>query len=387
LRPRRSRNLRAIGICAAIAVGASLGVLAPAAVAAPANDHFANRTALTGPLPIEVAESNAGATAEPEELIGEHALDARHSLWWEWEAPATEIVAIGTCGTEFPTVVSVFTGETFPPSWVPEDFGSPGGPECASQLVLPVVAGKVYDIGVDGNLFSPPGGPVWSGEGTIHLRIATLPPPPNDDFAAALPLTQETAELPDGSRRVLAYAWGYNWGATSEPGEPPLGGSAGDASVWYRWTAPWSGFTDVFAMQGEGHDQVLAVYSGDALGSLTLVSPRLQGPNSIEFMAEAGREYRIAFDGTAPPGGKPWMGSFHMNLSENVPPGPLPAATAPATATSSPQTAPQALRVPAKRAKKQVKHRCAVHPKRQKGCLARARFDVRARQRRQHAAG
>jgi len=80
-------------------------------------------------------------------------------------------------------VVSVFTGETFPPSWVPEDFGSSGGPECASQLVLPVVAGKVYDIGVDGNLFSPPGGSVWSGEGTIHLRIATLPPPPNDDFA------------------------------------------------------------------------------------------------------------------------------------------------------------------------------------------------------------
>jgi hypothetical protein len=83
VRPRRSGHLRALGICAAIAVGASLGVLAPAAMAAPANDHFADRAPLTGPLPIEVAESNAGATAEEGEFIALRGFAAHHSLWWE----------------------------------------------------------------------------------------------------------------------------------------------------------------------------------------------------------------------------------------------------------------------------------------------------------------
>jgi hypothetical protein len=387
VRPRRPRHLRSICVCAAIAVGASLGVLAPAAVAAPPNDHFADRAPLTGPLPIEVSESNAGATAEPEEAIGTHGLDAKHSLWWEWEAPATEIVSVGTCGTEFPTVVGVFTGEAFPPSWLPADSES-GGPECSSQLVLPAVAGTVYDIGVDGNLFSPPGGPVWTGEGTIKLRIAPLPPPPNDDFASALPLTQETAELPDGSRLVHAHALGYNWGATSEPGEPPLGGSPEGASVWYGWTAPWSGGTTISTDFDERMDDAMAVYTGGSLGSLTPVAVSPEGAHFVDFTAEAGREYRIDLDGLAAPGGTPWMGSFHMTLSETTPPGgPLPVAAVPATASSSPQTVPRALRVPARRAKKHAKHRCVVHPKRHKGCLAPARFTAGVRHRRHHVAG
>jgi hypothetical protein len=390
LRLGPSRHLRGIGICAAIAVGASLGVLAPPAVAAPANDHFANRTLLAGPLPIEVSESNAGATAEPEELIGEDALDAKRSLWWEWEAPATEYVSIGTCGTEFPTVVGVFTGEAFPPMPADVDLNS-GGPDCSSQVVLPAVAGTIYDIGVDGNLFEPPGGPALSGEGTIRLRIAALPPPPNDDFAAATPLTQEIYEFPDGSRRVRADAWlSYNWGATSEPGEPALAQFGEVASVWYRWTAPGSGMVSITGQAGEGSNQVLMAYTGGTLGSLAPVSVRLQGPHSVEFMAEAGREYRITVDGTAPLGGTPWMGDFPVFLSEDIPgPGSSgePSSPAPATASSSPQTAPQALRVTARRAKKHAKHGCVVHPKRHKVCLARARFDARARHRRQHAAG
>jgi hypothetical protein len=390
LRLDLSRHLRAIGVCAAIAVGASLGVLAPPALAAPANDHFANRAPLTGPLPIEVSESNAGATAEPEELIGEHALDARHSLWWEWEAPSTEYVSIGTCGTEFPTAIGVFTGEAFPPRPAGVDLSS-GGPECSSQVVLPAVAGTVYDIGADGNLFEPPGGPPLSGEGTIHLRIASLPPPPNDDFAAATPLTQEIYEFPDGSRKVLADAWGsYNWGATSEPEEPALAQFGEVASIWYRWIAPGTGMVSIDGEAGEGLNQVLMAYTGGTLGSLAPVSTGLQSPHSLYFMAEAGREYRITVDGTAPPGGTPWMGDFPVFLSEDIPAPERsgePSSAAPATASSSPQTAPKALRVPARRAKKHARHRCVVHPKRLKRCLARARFDTRARHRRQHATG
>jgi hypothetical protein len=81
------------------------------------------------------------------------------------------------------------------------------------------------------------------------------------------------------------------------------------------------------------------------------------------------------------------MGSFHLNLNMNIPPGALPVATSPVTALSAPQAAPQTLRLPARRAEKQAKHRCVVHPQRHKGCLARARFAAGVRHRRHHVAG
>jgi hypothetical protein len=92
-------------------------------------------------------------------------------------------------------------------------------------------------------------------------------------------------------------------------------------------------------------------YTGGTLDSLALASARLQGPHSVEFMAEAGREYRITVDGTAPPGGTPWMGDFPVFLSEDIPgPGSSgePSSPAPVAESSSPQTAPRALRIPAR---------------------------------------
>jgi hypothetical protein len=107
----RSGNFRAIGVTAAIAVGASLGVFAPPALAAPeANDVFAARTDLGSTLPVHASESNAEATRETgEPQIGQLG-DSGHSLWWEWEAPASAWTTIGTCGSSFATVVGIYEG-------------------------------------------------------------------------------------------------------------------------------------------------------------------------------------------------------------------------------------------------------------------------------------
>lgn len=72
--------------------------LAPAgAMAAPANDNFENRTVLpagfSGGNPVEATGSNVGATKETGENISPFA--AGHSIWFEWEATATEWVTIG----------------------------------------------------------------------------------------------------------------------------------------------------------------------------------------------------------------------------------------------------------------------------------------------------
>jgi hypothetical protein len=61
----RSGKFRSFGIIAAIAVGASLGLLAPAAMAAPANDNFAARETIPSTLPATAEGSNVGATGEP----------------------------------------------------------------------------------------------------------------------------------------------------------------------------------------------------------------------------------------------------------------------------------------------------------------------------------
>jgi hypothetical protein len=63
-RRKRSGNFRAIGICAAIAVGTSLVMIAPGALAGPKNDDFSARASLGQALPAEAVEYNDGATQQ-----------------------------------------------------------------------------------------------------------------------------------------------------------------------------------------------------------------------------------------------------------------------------------------------------------------------------------
>jgi hypothetical protein len=67
----------------ALAIGVGLALACPAAaLAAPANDNFADRTPLTGAT-VEITASNAGATKEDGEWLGMIG-PAGHSVWYEW---------------------------------------------------------------------------------------------------------------------------------------------------------------------------------------------------------------------------------------------------------------------------------------------------------------
>jgi hypothetical protein len=329
---RRSGNFRSLGICAAIAVGASLGVLAPAAMAAPSNDSFANRTSLGDELPVNRSESNVGATWEEGEFISTLGFASHHSIWWEWEAPTSEVVSIGSCDSDFTTKIGVFTGESFPLRRV----AGSSGPECDAQTTFAAVAGTRYDIGVDGYSFYIPGGPPPSpGEGTVALRIAALPPPPNDDFAAATPIRQIIWEVPSGDRFLLGSASGYNWGATSESGEPVHAGVGGGASAWYSFTAPGAGRIGLSASWTELFHPVLAVYTGSAVSALTPVGATAESGRPVSFDAEAGEEFRIAVDGLPDGEGAVAMGDFNLAVSEKLPPGTGNASGAPELSSST----------------------------------------------------
>src|SRR5205823_10667361 len=86
--------------------------------------------------------------------------------------------------------------------------------------------------------------------GTFTLSWTTAPPPANDDFAEATPISGDTGA-----------ATGSGLGATPEGGEP---GNA-QHSVWYAWT-PASTGTGVVSVDG---GMIVAVYTGSSLASLT----------------------------------------------------------------------------------------------------------------------
>lgn len=123
------------------------------------------------------------------------------------------------------------------------------------------------------------------------------PPPPNDNFANAQVLSGCSGSVN-----------GSNVGATHEPGEPQhfppapafggLGG--GNRSVWYQWQSPSSG-TVTITTAGSRFDTVLAVYTGSAFGSLSLVAQADDIPtdrtSSVSFIATGGVTYKIAVDG------------------------------------------------------------------------------------------
>lgn len=93
-----------------------------------------------------------------------------------------------------------------------------------------------------------------------------------------------------------------NSAATKETGEPDHAGNAGGHSLWYCWTAP-TNRPVTFDTTGSTFDTVLAVYTGTALDSLTLIAGNddIAGATNrmsrVAFTPVTGTNYRIAVDG------------------------------------------------------------------------------------------
>lgn len=326
-------------------IAASLFLSAPALAAPPPNDDFANAQVIGPALSIELSASNVEATKEEGEPYHGPLGSKGHSVWFKWEATSTGFVTVGTCGSDFETVVSVYTGTAVDElTKVAGDFASEG-PGCPSfsgrEFTFEAISGTIYEIAVDGDAFYVPPAEPPLGEGTFDLQLKTTPTPSNDDFANAQVLTGSIEEE-EGAE--FAFYWasarGYNWNATKEEGEPDHAGDPGGASVWYSWTAPGSGPVSISACGGRPF--VLAVYSGDSVGAL---SPA--GSNdfacSVSFSADAGTIYRIAVDGQFDEAsGSPALGSFSVSVSMHLPPSQLIVDPPPPTSTGAPAAQPDA---------------------------------------------
>jgi Ca2+-binding RTX toxin-like protein len=128
---------------------------------------------------------------------------------------------------------------------------------------------------------------------TALAPAAAFAAPANDDFAAAEVITGATGT-----------ATGSNLDATKEAGEPDHAGNSGGHSIWYSWTAAEDGNLAI-TTSGSTFDTLLAVYTGGAVNSLTLVAANdddgsgFTTSSTVSFAVSNGVTYMVAVDGFA----------------------------------------------------------------------------------------
>ncbi len=320
-----------------------------------AHDTFTAARVLTGNT-SGITDSNAAATLEHGEPAHANTTGGA-SLWFRWTAPATGRFIFDTIGSDFDTLLAIYTGtaiNALTPLASNDDIDGAANNR-VSRVSLNAVAGTNYRIAVDG----------WSGlRGNVALNwsqvmgaaITSFTPGTgargatvlitgtgftdttgvNFNGAAALftviSATQISATVPSAAtsgvigvitpngtaasvaafqiqsndtfagRQTLTgstVVLDNNAAATKEPGEPNHANNTGGHSLWYSWTAPASG-TWVIETSGSDFDTTLAVYTGSTLAGLSLAGQNddTGGQSSaVTIQATAGTAYAIAVDG------------------------------------------------------------------------------------------
>lgn len=255
-----------------------ISITIPGGCSPPSNDAFANAQVIPS-----VPGSFTGTTVCASKESGEpsHAGDAGgRSIWYRWTAPSNLAVTVTTIGSDFDTLLAVYTGSSVSSlNLIASNDDIVLYEYKQSRLTFNAISGVTYRIAVDG----------WQGEnGRV---IINFNPPPNDAFTNGIALNSPSGTMSS-----------YNIGATKEPNELAHAGNIGGHSVWYHWTAPASGQVRYDTM-GSSFDTLLAVYRGTRVDALTLVAAdNDSGPNltsMVNFNAVAGETYRIAIDGAS----------------------------------------------------------------------------------------
>jgi Bacterial pre-peptidase C-terminal domain len=247
-------------------------------------ENVAAATVLTGTT-ASATGGTIGATKEAGEPSHAGNVGGK-SIWYSWTAPASGTVTVNTSGSNFDTLLAVYTGSSVSGlSAIAANDDAVPGSVLTSSVTFAAVQGTVYHIAVDG---------YNAASGAVALNLSEVLPaaaPANDNFANAVTLSGNTVTWP-----------GTNIGATREIGEPNPAGVTGGASVWLTWT-PTTTHTVTINTHGSNFDTVLAVYTGSSVMGLTTVAANDDDvanrtlTSAVTFTAVAGTVYHIAVDG------------------------------------------------------------------------------------------
>ncbi|HEU0246914.1 MAG TPA: PKD domain-containing protein [Gaiellaceae bacterium] len=251
---------------------AALVLPGTAAAIPPANDNFANATAIdVSSLPYSETVSLVEAGYEP----GESAYcGVSNTVWYSFTPSSDALVRVDSSGSSFfGAVFNAYRQNGAGIGGLSQiTCSSYGGP-----LLLSVESGTTYYIQA---------GSAYWGSGDLRLTVEEIPPPGNDDFADATAI----GSVPF-SDSVDATA------ASIESGEPTpscgYGQSAG--TIWYAFTPSVSRSYSVTSTYTGLWPQV-AVYTGSSLANLTDLGCRTFG-SMLTFRAEAGQTYYLQLGG------------------------------------------------------------------------------------------
>lgn len=236
-------------------------------------DNIGSATAISG-WSGSTTGDNTGYTLESGEAavmdanqFGTHYGGGR-SDWFAWTAPATGVVRFATSanGTAIgDTILAAIDGNVFATATLlawNDDFSGLG---LYSRIEFNVTSGQVYYISVDGFNGDYVDDPVYlitnTSEGGYTLTWSQVIVS-SDNFVNATIITGTTGSIS-----------GDNTGFTTETSDPLLAYASSSHTAWYKWTCPSTGYYDFWteASGGTLGDSVLGVYSGSALGSLTII--------------------------------------------------------------------------------------------------------------------
>lgn len=233
----------------------------------PLNDHFAQRTELTGES-VSLVAFNKFATIEDDEPCC-----TRGSVWWSWTAPrdgrvAFRVEPLTSYGD--PAELAIFTGDQFgalsPVVQTPFE---------TSRLDVEVEAGVTYLVRVG----TPSGN--YADWVQFRLRIDYLPSPANDLFENRTAIQHQRAS-------------GTTSGAMMEIDEPNPSEHFSGQSVWWTWSPAQSGSFDLLLHTTA--EIVATIYTGDSFDGLNALETS-GSPHALRFAAEAGEVYTIQLIG------------------------------------------------------------------------------------------
>ena len=256
-------------------------------IAQPApNNNFSKATILDSTT-SSVTGSNRRADAEPGEP--KHAgVGGGNTVWWQWVATSNGTVTFDTRGSDFDTVLAVYTGTSVTGLTEVAANDDVAGNDTTSTVSFNATAGTAYSIVVDG--FS-------SSVGDVVLNLdetaGTVGAPANDDFSNAVVLIGNSASTTEPETS----------GATKETNEPDHAANPGGRSVWYQWQATDTGMLTLSTL-GSAFDTLLAVYTGNSVDNLTEVAANDDSAfggtvSRLETLVTQGTTYHIAVDGYA----------------------------------------------------------------------------------------
>jgi hypothetical protein len=252
------------------------------------NDNFVNRIVTSTEYGSFVAY-NGSATREALETTPGY-----FTMWWTYHAPANgrlDINDVGDGTWTFTKYISVWSGtavqslELLTPSVT--------GGDCN----LPVIQGNDYQVCIS-SYYNNQNGPIvltFSLNTSSDLNSFNLSGGAtftNDNFNSATVLTRATPA-------VIAY----NTYATREA----LEATPGYNTVWFKWTAPAAGSTQILTQGSDSFNKYLTIYTGTAINALTQVAqPAAAAAPTASFAAIAGQTYYIC------------VGSYYNNQSGSI---------------------------------------------------------------------